>query len=110
MSLKALSLVVAALSVSAPAFADRGVEFVNNEIGYQAHAMPSATSRAQVLAELRAAQQAGSIPDSFEFALAEERSPSPTTREQVQRALAETTVAEQHGTHRIYGPDHALGS
>src|SRR5690606_4586243 len=105
-----LSLLIAALSVSAPAFADRGVEFVNNEIGYQAHAMPSASTRAQVLAQLRAAQQAGSIPDSFESALTEERPPSPTTRGQVQRALAETTVAEQQDTHRIYGPDHALGS
>ena len=73
-------------------------------------ALDDGAHHAQFEIAQRTAQQAGSIPDSFEFAFTEERSPSPTTRGQVQRALAETTVAEQQGTHRIYGPDHALGS
>ena len=48
MSSKALLFAAVVLSVSAPAFADSGVEFVNNEAGLQTtHVTPSKTTRAE---------------------------------------------------------------
>ncbi|MCD6681721.1 MAG: DUF4148 domain-containing protein [Burkholderiaceae bacterium] len=111
MSLKALSIVVVALAAGTPALADSGIEFVNNEIGYQlVHPTKSTTPRAQVLAELRAAQQAGAIRQSYEFPAAVRNSTSKLTRAQVQADRASTTFAEQETVHRVYGPDHAFGS
>jgi len=111
MSSKALLFAAAVLSVSVPAFADSGVEFVNNEIGYQfVHLTPSKTTRAQVIADLQAAQNAGSIPLSFEFPGAEKPIASTLTREQVQRAAASQSRGEHEAKHRLYGPVHALGS
>ena len=111
MSSKALLFAGVALSVSLPAFADSGVEFVNNQIGFQTtHVTPSKTTRAQVTAELQVAQRAGSIPGSFEFVAAKEASASSTTREQIQREATQATRAEREWAHRLYGPDHALES
>lgn len=111
MSSKALLFAAAVLSVSVPAFADSGVEFVNNEIGYQfVHVTPSKTTRAQVIADLQAAQNAGSIPRSFEVPAVEKPGASTLTRAQVQRATAAQTDGEHQAKHRVYGPVHALGS
>lgn len=111
MSLKALSIVVVALAASTPALADSGIEFVNNEIGYQLiHPTQSTTTRAQVVAELRAAQEAGAIAQSYEFPAALRSSTSKQTRAQVRAERADTTVAEHDAVHRVYGPDHAFGS
>ncbi|MBW7924004.1 MAG: DUF4148 domain-containing protein [Burkholderiaceae bacterium] len=111
MSSKSLLFAAVVLSVGAPAFADSGVEFVNNEIGFQTtHVIPSKTTRAEVIAELHAAQRAGSIPPSFEFAAPERRIASSSTREQVQREAAAKTRAEREAIHRVYGPDHSLES
>jgi len=111
MSSKALLFAAAMLSVSVPVFADSGVEFVNNEIGYQfVHVTPSKTTRAQVIADLQAAQKAGSIPRSFEVPALERPIASTLSREQVQRAAAAQTDGEHEAKHRVYGPVHALGS
>lgn len=111
MSSKAVLFAGVLLSASLPAFADSGVEFLNNEIGYQfVHVTPSKTTRAQVLAELHGAQNAASIPRSFEFPAPEKPVASTLTREQVQRAAAGQTRGQHEAKHRLYGPVHALGS
>lgn len=110
MTSKAAVLAALALSLSAPAFASSGATFVNNEIGWETHATPSTTTRAQVLAELKAAQRAGEIANSYEFAEPVEASASKLTRETVQRGVAEITDAERDAVHRVYGPQHGRDS
>src|SRR5690606_22354447 len=96
MSSKPLLFAAVVLSVSAPAFADSGVEFVNNEIGFQTtHVTASETTRAEVIVELQAAQRAGSIPRSFEYVAPERRAASTSTREHVQREATAKTRAER---------------
>lgn len=110
MTSKALILAAFALSVSAPAFASNGATFVNNEIGWETHATPSTKSRAEVVAELKAAQSAGAIAHSYEFPAAVNASPSRLSREKVQRRVAEMTDAERDAAHRVYGPQHGRDS
>ena len=110
MTSKALLLAAFALSVSAPAFASNGATFVNNEIGWETHATPSTKSRAEVVAELKAAQSAGASARSYEFPAATKFSSSRLSREQVQRGVVETTNAERDAVHRIYGPVHGRDS
>jgi len=111
MSSKSLLFAAVVLSVSAPSFADSGVGFVNNEIGFQTtHVTPSKTTRAEVVVELQAAQRAGNIPRSFEFVAPERSTASTSAREQVQREATAKTRAEREGIHRVYGPDHDLES
>ena len=62
MSAKALLLSTAVtLAVTAPAFADSGTVFLNNVQGRVPHATPSQDARAEVVAELRQAQQKSNI-------------------------------------------------
>ncbi|ODS99616.1 MAG: hypothetical protein ABS56_00805 [Lautropia sp. SCN 69-89] len=110
MTSKALLLAAFALSVSAPAFASNGATFVNNEIGWETHATPSTKSRAEVVAELKAAQDAGVLANSYEFPAATKASPSKLSREGVQRGVTEMTDAERDAVHRIYGPVHGRDS
>lgn len=112
MTSKALLLAAFALSVSAPAFASNGATFVNNEIGWETHATPSTKSRAEVVAELKAAQDAGvlAISYEYEFPAATKASPSKLSREGVQRGVTEMTDAERDAVHRIYGPVHGRDS
>jgi len=110
MNSKALLLAAFALSVSAPAFASTGATFVNNEIGWETHPTPSTKSRAEVVAELKAAQDAGAIAYSYEFPAPTKVSPSKLSREQVQRRVTEITDAERDAVHRVYGPQHGRDS
>lgn len=109
MTSKALLLAAFALSLSAPAFASNGATFVNNEIGWETNATPSTKSRAEVVAELKAAQDAG-VANSYEFPAATKASPSKLSLEKVQRGVTEMTDAERDAVHGIYGPVHGRDS
>ena len=110
MTSKAVILAAFALSLSAPAFASSGATFVNNEIGWETHPTQSTKTRAEVVAELKAAQDAGAIADSYEFPAPTKVSPSKLSREQVQRGATEITDAERDAVHRTYGPQHGRDS
>ena len=110
MKSKAAILAALALSLSAPAFADNGTTFVNNEIGWETHPTSSTVTRAQVVAELKAAQRAGEIANSYEFGVPGQTSASKLAREQVQRGITEMTDAERDAVHRVYGPQHGRDS
>ena len=86
------------------------VLFVNNEIGWETHPTQSTKSRAEVVAELKAAQDAGAIADSYEFSSPTKVSPSKLRREQVQRGVTEISDAERDAVHRMYGPQHGRDS
>lgn len=112
MTSKSLLLAAFALSVSVPAFADNGSTFVNNEIGWELHATSSTKSRAEVTAELEAAQTAGALAYSYEFEFPPVMNASTfkLSREEVRSGVAAMTGAERNAVHRIYGPMHGRDS
>lgn len=107
MTSKALLLAAFALSASVPAFAGDGATFVNNEIGWETHAT-STKSRAQVTAELEAAQSAGALAYSYEFdfPVVTNASTFELSREEVRSGVAAIPDAERDAMHRVYGPMH----
>lgn len=99
-----------ALSLSASAFAGNGVTFVNNEIGWETHLTPSTKTRAEVVGELKAAQRAGDIANSYEVPEPVQATASQLSRKTIQRAVTEMSDAERDAAHRVYGPQHGRDS
>ena len=98
---------IAALSfalVAGPAFADQ-LRFVNNQIGYEVVATPSAVTRAQVIADLRRAQRDGTIRPSYEYAQPLHFVPSAKSHQQVEREAASVGERERSAWKTLYWPN-----
>lgn len=92
-----LSLIALVSAVSLPALATSGFTYVGGEAGFTTHAMPAATTRADVLGELAAWKRNPVSADGWRQVGGEAGAvyvglPSTTTRAQVQRELMQARL------------------